>query len=139
MSFFRFACEILVKSVNFVPDFHTRQVDQQVELSSLSPTLFSSPRILQENFYVNIFSIFNIPGEYEAHVKTEMNKQSRFLLFSHLLLFCLWPWQSTISLADDNMVDPVARSIKKLLRMKIWSPPPPFHPNSVCTLTIVTI
>ena len=51
-------------------------------------------------------------GEYEEHLKTKMNKLLRFLLFSHLLLLCLWPWQSTISLADDNMVDPVARSIK---------------------------
>ena len=52
-----------------------------------------------------------------------MNKLLRFLLFSHLLLSCLWPRQSTISLADDNMVDPVTRSIK-IVKKKLSHPPP---------------
>ena len=115
---FRFACEIPYKKrelclyLIFTPD----RLISRVELSSLSPYSLLFTHNSAENFQSQHFSSLKHTGiqcTTELQLgKTKMNKLLRFILFSHLLLSCLWPRQSTISLADDNMVDPVTRSIK---------------------------
>ena len=96
----------------FTPD----RLISRVELSSLSPysllfTHNSAEKFLSQHFSPLKHTGIQCTTELQLG-KTKMNKLLRFILFSHLLLSCLWPRQSTISLADDNMVDPVTRSIK---------------------------